>query len=377
MPSPRTLSASSTPPPADCNPQTVVLEGDLDKSGEATVPNETGKGDEDDASSCLSSEFDPADEMDPDFYYGPKPVDDATAISEDEMSLQVAIALQHLERLQMLSGDPQLKALFVRWTIHNWATQGPFNIHAYKETLEEFFAARNCSEEAISGDDAGETFETTIAKFEGGCADQTQEGAHVAQDAAMAPAAASRDQVEEALDVELGPRMESKVGSWGAWPEDEAKSALVRRVRCKGRWSRPLAAHDDDVPLGHISGAGSVIVASHAPAAFTAGDCQFMGPDCSREHADMMADEFADGILAGLEESAGQKRGRPDEGFSDVDEREAKHLTCARSSTVSPGGSECSTVPNLSIPPSPERPAKFVPIGRVLPLLVGVGCPDA
>jgi hypothetical protein len=60
----------------------------------------------------------------------------------------------------------------------------------------------------------------------------------------MAPAAASRDQVEEALDVELGPRMESKVGSWGAWPEDEAKSALVRRVRCKGRWSRPLAAHD-------------------------------------------------------------------------------------------------------------------------------------
>jgi len=244
MPSPRTLSASSTPPPADCNPQTVVLEGDLDKSGEATVPNETGKGDEDDASSCLSSEFDPADEMDPDFYYGPKPVDDATAISEDEMSLQVAIALQHLERLQMLSGDPQLKALFVRWTIHNWATQGPFNIHAYKETLEEFFAARNCSEEAISGDDAGETFETTIAKFEGGCADQTQEGAHVAQDAAMAPAAASRDQVEEALDVELGPRMESKVGSWGAWPEDEAKSALVRRVRCKGRWSRPLAAHD-------------------------------------------------------------------------------------------------------------------------------------
>jgi len=307
--------------------------------------------------------------MDPDFCYGPKPVNDATAISDDEMCLQVAIALQHLERLQMFSSDPQLKALFVRWTINNWATQGPFNIHAYKETLEEFFAARAYSGEANLSDDAGgEAFETTTAKFEGGCTDQTEEGAHVAQDAAMAPAAASRDPVEEALDVELGPQMGAKVDSWDAW------HVVPRRVRCKGRWSRPTAARDDDVPLGHISGAGSVIVASHAPATVTAGDCPYMGPDCSREHADVMADAFADGILASLEESAGQKRGRPDEGLSDVDEREAKQLACARSSTVSPGGSECSTVPNHSIPPSPERPAKFVPIGRAVPHLLGVGC---
>ena len=59
-PSPRTLSASSTPPPADRNPQSitgdVLLGGNIPQTSEMTAANETGKGDEDDASSCFSSE---------------------------------------------------------------------------------------------------------------------------------------------------------------------------------------------------------------------------------------------------------------------------------------------------------------------------------
>jgi len=79
--------------------------------------------------------------MDPDFYYGPRPTGDSVAISEEEMALQVAIASQQLKRLQLQCDDPVVKALFVRWTIHNWATQGPFNIVAFHDTLAEHFAA--------------------------------------------------------------------------------------------------------------------------------------------------------------------------------------------------------------------------------------------
>ena len=87
------------------------------------------------------TETDP-EEMALDFYYGPRPTGDPVAISEAEMALQLAIASQHLNRLKQLCDDPTVKTLFVRWTIHNWATQGPFNIAAYPDTLAEHFAAR-------------------------------------------------------------------------------------------------------------------------------------------------------------------------------------------------------------------------------------------
>ena len=156
-----------------------------------------------------------------DFYYRPKPITDNVAVvEEDETSLQVAIALQQLKRLQAYSSDPQLKSLFVRWTIHNWATQGPFNIDAYQETLASFFAAQACSQD-------------------------------ISSDAELAKGGETRKE---------GP-------TTGAETRREAESATAtlspgRRVSCSPprRRSRPL----DHVPLGCVAGAGSVIIAPRA-----------------------------------------------------------------------------------------------------------------
>ena len=331
--------------------------------------------------SALASrlQMDPAnEEKDLDFYYGPRPVDDVTAIGEDEMFLQVAIALQQLERLQAYSTDPQVKSLFVRWTIHNWATQGPFNIHAYQDTLASFFAARACQEEINSEAAEGKGGETSGLNKDA-CVDAAIDDNH-GQASATGDAMAGPDleygkrEIDAAREMQVSENGEASAGRWSAWSATEGvTSSMVRRVRCKPRWplSRPLVKVDD-VPLGHISGAGSVIVASHAP---PAANCRQEGQDEHECYGDVdtdVADNFADDILAGLEESVGQKRARHGErgGCNKAQEPRVKLQACDRSTTASPGDSDCSTVAAKSLPSSPERlpstSGKSVPTGATI-----------
>ena len=82
--------------------------------------------------SSWSSEGTPAffhDNLDADC--SPVPPEQAFFLDDDEICRQVEIAMHHVRKLRCFCTEPQVLALFVRWTIHNWATQGPFNGEAY------------------------------------------------------------------------------------------------------------------------------------------------------------------------------------------------------------------------------------------------------
>jgi hypothetical protein len=55
-------------------------------------------------------------------------------VSEDEMQARVANAMRGLDRLQQMNMNPRelptIRALFVRWTISQWALQGPTLTHS-------------------------------------------------------------------------------------------------------------------------------------------------------------------------------------------------------------------------------------------------------
>ena len=114
----------------------------------------------------------------------------------------------------------------------------------------------------------------------------------------------------------------------------------------------------NDVPLGHISGAGSVIVASHAP---SAAKSEQEGQDEHDSYGDVDNDvkhNFADDVPAGLEDIVGQKRARHEESRTcdEVHERHVNTQDCDWHTSASPGGSDCSTVAgnrsDLSVMPS-------------------------
>ena len=111
----------------------VPIAGQDDEDAASVSSNET--------SMSSAEEIDP--EIDKDFIYGPKPPEDM-AISEEEMCCQVLLAVKQLQTLELYCNQPQVRALFVRWTIHNWATQGPFNIAAYQRQLRSMLS--ECSE---------------------------------------------------------------------------------------------------------------------------------------------------------------------------------------------------------------------------------------
>ena len=112
----------------------VPIAGQDDEDAASVSSNET--------SMSSAEEIDPwveQPEIDKDFIYGPKPPEDM-AISEEEMCCQVLLAVKQLQTLELYCNQPQVRALFVRWTIHNWATQGPFNIAAYQRQLRSMLS---------------------------------------------------------------------------------------------------------------------------------------------------------------------------------------------------------------------------------------------
>ena len=105
------------------------------------------EGEDADSVSSDENSMSSAGEFDADYIYGPKPPEDMCsnmAISEAEMCCQVLLAVKQLQTLELYCNQPQVRALFVRWTIHNWATQGPFNIAAYQRQLRSMLS--ECSE---------------------------------------------------------------------------------------------------------------------------------------------------------------------------------------------------------------------------------------
>ena len=107
------------------------------------------------------------------------------------------------------------------------------------------------------------------------------------------------------------------------------------------------------MPLGHISGAGSVIVASHAP---SASKSEQEGPYEHNRYGDV--DHDVDDVRTDLEDSVGQKRARHEESRTcdEVQEPNVKTQICDWHTSASPGRSDCSTVAEirsyLSVVPS-------------------------
>jgi len=192
--------------------------------------------------------------------------------------------MRHLEKLQTICHESECKALFVRWTIHNWATKGPFNVDAYPDTLASsasFASSTTCSR-ASSHDSssAWEKAETISTR------DMRQR--------------ASMDDIESYLEC-----FSSSYGDPRDHPENEAicvrsKRKSTQRAQSRGRsrgldrYSAPCsmalsAGHDEGSgraylqrapaqvkrrrseqqgmksTLGTISGPGSAIVCPQAP----------------------------------------------------------------------------------------------------------------
>jgi hypothetical protein len=61
-------------------------------------------------------------------------MEDGVFVSEDEMQARVADAMRGLDRLQQMNIDkrelPTIRALYVRWSIAQWALQGPKRTHS-------------------------------------------------------------------------------------------------------------------------------------------------------------------------------------------------------------------------------------------------------
>ena len=276
------LSSNSTPPPTGdaCAPPEPALAGGAEEAGPRESRNTA---DEDDEETCsvASDDTDIDDVTEADFIFGPKIPDAASdcALTRDDIAAQVAIAARHLRRLDFMGATPQMRALFVRWTIHNWATQGPFNVEAYQDDAE-------WTKLELNPPRAEDGMATAPVADYGSLCDTLTHAAGEADDDASQPV---RGQ-DEASDLDDEATMQCRVG-----PVD---SVQARRMRGKGRAGRPSVGIDD-IPLGQIAGAGSVIVGTNC-----AGHCE--GPllhdiDALRSHSS--ADEGSE--LAGPNSGAG------------------------------------------------------------------------
>jgi len=235
------------------------------------------------------------------------------------MIVQVGIAVRQLEKLRVQCSQTAVSALFVRWTIHNWNMQGPFNEEAYRHTLAmplgTAAAAAHAAERCVETEEKQENAAATHANMTRG------QATSIAVQAAVVIEGETMD--EDAVHAR----------SAHAGAAEETEAYVARRARGKGRW-RPLDATPFDSPLGHVSGSGSVIIAASRPARVlrpTGGDvvCQVgqhsdecegnqlrMKPTSEQTHthtsdvaraevvaSDMsarkFAHEFADGVLAG------------------------------------------------------------------------------
>lgn len=260
------LSTNSTPPPAGdaCAPPVPALAGCAEE--EAGPRESRNTADDDDAWSIASDDTDIDDVTDADFIYGPRIPDAASdcALTSDDIAAQVAIASRHLRRLDFMGVTPQVRALFVRWTIHNWATQGPFNVEAYQDDAE-------WTKLELNSPRAEHEMATAPVADYGSLCDTLTHAAGEADDDASQPV---RGQDDVARDLDDEAAMQCREG-----PVD---AVLARRMRGKGRAGRPSVGIDD-IPLGQIAGAGSVIVGTNC-----AGHCE--GPllhdsDALQSHA--------------------------------------------------------------------------------------------
>jgi hypothetical protein len=212
--------------------------------------------------------------LDADYIYGPALPKVDMGLSDEEISLQVVVAMKHLERLRFYCRDRQAHSLFVRWTIHNWANQGPFNLEAYAQTLStaslpthmehHHDVSSSCSATCLSAHE-----EVTVVLSEAGpdkiAGTQTSEVVDtmtkVGKDTMTKVGRDTMTKVGRGWTVQASVDVE-RVGG-----QEEAQGCVsqARRVRGKGRWSRMgQLVNPDIVPLGHITGAGSVIVAAGA-----------------------------------------------------------------------------------------------------------------
>ena len=181
------------------------------------------------------------DVTDADFVYGPMLPDPAEdcVMTEDEIAAQVAIAMHHLHRLDLLGAGPQTRALFVRWTIHNWTTQGPLNLQAYQSHAEIISPEFNIQQVAVgiantqeAGDDNLHDSPTRLTQAKVEAMQHARKTAQTLDDeAAVIPEAHRRT------------------------------SILAQRMQDSQRRSRPPKSIGNP-PLGQIAGAGSVIVSS-------------------------------------------------------------------------------------------------------------------
>jgi hypothetical protein len=228
-----------------------------------------------------------------DFFCDQVPQKDEFTLSDQEISEQVAIAMNHLSKLELYCNQPEVRALFVRWTIHNWATQGPFNVEAYADALKNPAVRTSPGME----DDNEEGVEThlnavspvsvTATEDTVAAQDMFLDEEEVQPKTAQAPV----QDMQSECHVSSGPD-DMQPGQLDGPSMDPGTPELqepaipsakhletppmdVNRFVCaKGRRFRPAKhhKHHKDEVLGHISCAGSVMVlAGIAPSSVVVG----------------------------------------------------------------------------------------------------------
>ena len=218
----------------------VVASGSNGKSASKT-------GDDDEVAAqvpawSMDSEDEDFDDItDADFVYGPQLPDPAEdcVMTDDEIAAQVAVAMHHLHRLDLLGAGPQTRALFVRWTIHNWATQGPFNLQAYRSQAAIISPEFHVQQAAVGIANTHEAEDDILHDSPTRLTRATVEAFHPARKNAQ-----TLD--DEAAVIPEAHRM---------------TSILAQRMQDSQRRPRPPKSIDNP-PLGQIAGAGSVIVSS-------------------------------------------------------------------------------------------------------------------
>ena len=262
------------------------------------------------------------------------------------MIVQVGIAVRQLEKLRVECPQTAVSALFVRWTIHNWNMQGPFNEEAYCHTLAmPLGTAVAVAHEVERCVETVEKQENVVAT----CPNMTRK--QTASAAVQAPVIIEGEMMDAgAMPVQLARTNAA----------EETEAHLARRMSGKGRW-RPLDATPFDSQLGHVSGAGSVIINASRPASVvrTKGSDRLPLPSLATASHDDVQQLCKRARKSYCGKAQNTQDARYDIKAANFSMRDSSFIRADSSSTAPPASPLTDTLNALStpttMPPSPEQ----------------------